>query len=395
MPVLTRSPRRGQRARRVVTGASSAIILTLVAVGGVVLPAAVAAPNSERVTICHRTHAVTNPYRLITVSANAADGFGANDHSSHNLAYETGGITYPVFDPTVSYPSNAKHWGDIIPPVRNGAGLNWTAPNAQAIYSGTGAYYGLCGRLSAKQFFDLEVAAGVNPADVLADLDDQSSLEDQKLKDELGITNFSDLDPSNLPSGFESVPPTPRGPRPPVGYGPEKGMQKIAVLVWYDLDRDGEYDVDELPAPGVDVVLNEVAAPAPASLGSTSTLTPAAGGYVTDANGLVIIDSVNAGQWEVGATKPTETDVTYDSEGTTDDGMAQVDVPADSAGFAWVGLVPAGTTTEGGTRGGEALAATGPSTTVMPLLAGAASLLLLGFALRRGLPSARRRPAAR
>lgn len=84
----------------------------------------------KRVTICHRTSAVTNPYRMIEVSVDSIDGSlgdGAHDHTGH------GG---PAFDPTKAYerPLGPDAWGDIIPPYRWGPdgsdvfpGLNWTA----------------------------------------------------------------------------------------------------------------------------------------------------------------------------------------------------------------------------------------------------------------------------
>ena len=145
--------------RRLAAGlAGASALAVLVGLAGAA-PAAMSAPGSNKVTICHRTHSVTNPYRMITVSANAADGLGRADHTGHDLAFELDGTTYPVFDPALTYPPNQKHWGDIIPPVRSSPGLNWMAAGAQDIYSGTGAAYGLCTRMSAKQFCDVEVAA--------------------------------------------------------------------------------------------------------------------------------------------------------------------------------------------------------------------------------------------
>lgn len=392
MPTLARSP------RRLTAAASTTLVLGILLAAGAVVPSATGAPGGERVTICHRTHATTNPYRLITVSANAADGLGANDHSSHDDLYVDGATSYPVFDPTVDYPANQKLWGDIIPPVRNGDGLNWTTAG-QAIYAGTGSSFGLCRRLSAKQFYDLEVAAGEDPAEVLADLDEQSSLDDAAELEQLGIDSFSDLDPAALPDGFTNSPPAPLGVRPPAGYVAEPGRQKIAVFVWYDTDRDGAYDENESPASGIDVTVGEVVVVTSAGFGVPSTLVMAADTLVTDADGLVIKNDIPAGQWEIGATPPDAHDVTYDSEGLANDGEAQVDVPANSAGFAWVGLVP---TDDGGTGGGDegagdgdpALADTGAAETAW-MLGVASALLLLGFALLARAARLRRRAAAR
>lgn len=401
MPVTARSPHRRT------AGASATIVLALVLAAGAVVPAAVSAPGGSRVTICHRTHAVTNPYRLITVNANAADGVGSADHSGHDLAYEADGTVYPIFTSSVSYPPNEKHWGDIIPPVRNSPGLNWTVPGAQEIYSGAGASFGLCGRLSAKQFYDLEVAAGIDPLEVLADLEDQGSLEDAALKAALGISSFTELDPNAMPAGFDSVPDAPQGVRPPSGYGAEAGRQKLAVFVWFDLDRDGAHDEGEPPAPGVAVSVGEVLQVASAGPAGGSTLVMAAGDLVTDADGLVVIDTLTVGQWDVAATLPVDTAVTFDSEGTTDDGQAQVDVPADSAGFAWIGLVSTAAGPGDGDGGdgadpedpnfagdaGDQLAATGSAAEPALLVGAAGALMVLGLVVARG-PLAARRPTA-
>jgi hypothetical protein len=87
----------------------------------------VACPVKKKVTLCHATAAVKNPYRMITVNEAAADGVAGNsgqrpDHFSH---------TGPIFDPATA--TNGGGWGDIIPPVNNNGGLNWTA-EGQAIY---------------------------------------------------------------------------------------------------------------------------------------------------------------------------------------------------------------------------------------------------------------------
>jgi uncharacterized repeat protein (TIGR01451 family) len=91
-------------------------------------------PVPVKVTICHRTNSVSNPYNKITVSLNAVDGEGHSDHQGH----DEGGI----FDPAVDYPPNQKDWGDIIPPFdENGdqipdpsfpGSLNW--PLGQTIF---------------------------------------------------------------------------------------------------------------------------------------------------------------------------------------------------------------------------------------------------------------------
>lgn len=75
--------------------AAAVVVAALVAVGAVgVVPGLVApaAAASAKVTICHRTHSVTNPYRRISVSGHAVTR--NNGHKGHNAA---------VFDPGFAY----------------------------------------------------------------------------------------------------------------------------------------------------------------------------------------------------------------------------------------------------------------------------------------------------
>src|SRR6478609_3260343 len=84
---------------------------------GLALPRAVSATQVEdqKVTICHRTNSVTNPYVEITV-----DGQGNNDHSQH-----TGPLVTSTSDAQTLKDNHVK-WGDIIPPVEGVTdGLNW------------------------------------------------------------------------------------------------------------------------------------------------------------------------------------------------------------------------------------------------------------------------------
>ncbi len=63
----------------------------------------------HRVTICHATNSVSNPYVRMTVGEAAVDGQFGNDngHGDHLLKHEG-----PLFDAANPVPG----WGDIIPP---------------------------------------------------------------------------------------------------------------------------------------------------------------------------------------------------------------------------------------------------------------------------------------
>jgi len=118
----------------------------------------VAEAAPAKVTLCHRTRALTNPYRRITVSFNAANGNGGNDHQSHAESPTTG-----PFDPSVHDSSN-KTWGDIIPGndvhgIQQVSAANWTE-RGQAIFYGTGDTAGLCGKMTAAEFYDIATTSG-------------------------------------------------------------------------------------------------------------------------------------------------------------------------------------------------------------------------------------------
>jgi hypothetical protein len=300
------------------------------------------ARTASKVTICHRTNATTNPYRRITVSKNAADGQGNNDHTSHNESYNDGSTTHYVFNKDVTYPNNQKDWGDIIPPFENGGntnpGYNWDATNAQSIYNGTDGYFGACKSLNAKQYIDAQVANRDSSETeeqaktrALQELDDMGANEDAELKSDLG-GSFSGADPDELDTKLDALTIPPSGPTPPSAIA-----QSIAGVVWIDLDRDGNEDPGEPRARGVEVSLDD---PAGAGSVSTASVHSQATTYITtDATGAFLFTSIAEGEWLVAATPPASLEVTYDSEGAASDGQALVLVPAGASGFGWVGLV--------------------------------------------------------
>lgn len=292
----------------------SAMIASLCAV---VVPSvgAYAAPsNPDKVTICHRTHATNNPYRMITISKSSVDGplnprssgsssNAAGDHAGivHNKHNQGGSFLtewdpdFPiyntqkigtnandpvvaadnpvrVFDPSYPYTPNKKMWEDIIPPFTSGgvnfAGLNWTE-KGKAIYYGQTLngvnYAGLCKKMGARQYYDSEVGTGAGqggqtPNNVLDDIKDQgNTTQDGTFNSR---PNLSDL-PSEVPDN--------KGPKSPSklndlitnlqtqnnGKSANQMTQAIAGVVWYDDNRDGVQDVPERLAQGVGIVLKD------------------------------------------------------------------------------------------------------------------------------------------
>lgn len=259
-----------QRALAILTAA------VVASFGLVVIPqeSADAAPRARaanpKVTICHRTHATTNPYRKITVSANAVDGelngpttpTGGNsggdhagsvhngylngqgnnpnyvDPNTHYIPLVVGGNTIQVrvFDPTYTYQPNNKVWEDIIPPFTvertqgnttttyKFPGLNWNAIG-QAIYYGTTYngvdYSGLCNETGAKEYGQAEYNAwladypslnnGQQPNDgqkTSKKNDIVSEIRDQEADGD-NVANNANFD--NLPSKAQK----PKGPNKP------------------------------------------------------------------------------------------------------------------------------------------------------------------------------------
>ena len=137
----------------------------------------------DKVTLCHRTHAVTNPYRLITVSVSSVVSTKANSngHDTHNSdkQHDNGGKgTGPFPGIWDGVNNNTKFWGDIIPPftyldgttVKKYPGLNWS-PNWSApefsIQNNqnwiTDKDFGAALKLTANDVYDKAVANCINP----------------------------------------------------------------------------------------------------------------------------------------------------------------------------------------------------------------------------------------
>ena len=154
----------------------------------------ITAPVVSRVTLCHATASVRNPYRVITVSVNSivSSSGETNGHGDHGKDIippftRSGGVTYP-----------GKNWDDTWPtPIPTSGWL--TAANMAAVVpgttsdrrtelakcisladsgGGTGALTPEAQEIDAPQdFFNVMVAEGIDPEDVLEDLAGQGALD--------------------------------------------------------------------------------------------------------------------------------------------------------------------------------------------------------------------------
>ena len=344
----------------------------------------------DRVTICHRTHATTNPYRMITVSASSivgslADGSPIRGHGKHATdARRYDPPLYGTFDPNKSYKPNAKLWGDIIPPFEDNAtggifeGLNWTWGNiastdtildktefGTATTSGTNATAqaavdlckGASGTLTSRQLFDLERKNGQKRSDILDELADTDQYEPEVYKEK-----------GNLDKEL----PTREGPKDVPTTGID---QSLAGKVWLDVNRNGFQEDNEPYMANVQVTVQQGNSPNAMGrftgfgtgakffekelganiatqfldnafnklspvINSIRSLFGMATTYTvyTDKNGSYLFVSLAAGEWNVTGLVPAGLEVTYDSFAGAD---ANVDATVPVGGFAytWIGLV--------------------------------------------------------
>lgn len=303
-----------------------------------------AAPAPKKVTICHRTHATTNPYVRITVSessiSNAANKHGGSKHNKSYPANPASAVPSPnVYNPLTTYPSNEKNWGDIIPNVYTdgtpftaaGSSTNFTGAGV-LIWNGTAPYADYCKPRSARDLFELEKANGVPESEILNDLEESGADEFVTQLSACGgtfvgcaveklgtptstsstTTTLAGAVPATTVAGAvttTTAPVTSRGgssspgvtSRPGTALTPGKGG--IQTQIWIDVNRDGVKDDDEPYLGGIKVTIT-----GPGGVTTTKT---------TDKDGFISFTDLAPGAWTVVPVLPSgDLEKVYDSDGT-------------------------------------------------------------------------------
>ncbi len=171
-----------------------------------VSPVSAARAKAIKYGVCHRTNAIKNPYRFITVAWSSVDPNGnGHDNPVHD------GPVFNIANPAASHGTTPRdsglgseaggsnnRWGDIFVASRlNGNGNNFNSNNwdvaGQAIFNGaTFTYNGVtkaaCRQMSAVEYIASEREENPNKpmADIMAELDDMEAAEDVALKQALG-----------------------------------------------------------------------------------------------------------------------------------------------------------------------------------------------------------------
>jgi len=324
---------------------ASAVIVPTVAF---VVPQAVqAAPPTSKVTVCHRTHSVTNPYVRITVAqssiGNGNGKHGGNSHDQWSNVLFGSKPSPNVFNPSTNYtPAPEKKWGDIIPLTDTGgsnitgsaavvAGLNYTGAGL-AIYNGTAPYAGLCGTMNARDFYEVERANGIAASDILADLDEMQADEFASALsscggtfagcavNNLGSTSISIVTTTTVASTTTTVAPTTtvRGATTTTVRGATTtttvaATRKLKGTLWIDANRDGKKDSSEKVLASYTVTVK-------AGTGNSSTQTYT---VITDSAGNYEVANIPAGNWIV--TPAALPSANYEKVFDTDSSTASAD----------------------------------------------------------------------
>jgi LPXTG-motif cell wall-anchored protein len=326
---------------------------------------------SDKVTICHRTSSVTNPYVQITI-AQSSIGSSANKHggSKHDDWPNSPSASKPVpnvFNPATTYTSSQKKWGDIIPLVdvsgnpltgtaAGAAGLNYIGMG-ESIYNGTGIYAGLCGNFNQTAFCNAESEAGITGADLQADIDALEIPEFTSCALSMTTTTIAGATTTTIAgttattiAGTTATTVTPK--------------RKLKGKLWVDANRDGKKDVTELVLMNYTVTLS--AGPGNSSI-QTYTVK-------TDADGNYEVADLPAGEWIVRpASLPSKDyDMVYDSDSnmTTVDWAVVASVPTSGEATADFAAALSVTAVLSGLK--DTLGAVAVTTASVPAIASAA-----------------------
>ena len=298
-----------------------------------------AAPASGKVIVCHRTHSVKNPYVRITVAqSSVGNGNGKHGGNSHNqystVLFPSGKPNPNVFNLSVTYtPAPEKKWGDIISFTdTNGnaltgnaaqvAGLNNTGIGAE-IFNSTGLYAGLCKSRTPRDYYEIEVIEGGQPAaDVLADMNEFDADEFTSAKSSCG-GSFTGCAASNLGTPTADAPTTTIATSTTVAVTETtvKGATTTTVLatrklkgkLWIDANRNGKKDATEKILSGYTVTVT-------ADSGNSSTQSYT---ITTDAAGNYEIPNIPAGNWIVSPLALPSTN--YEKVFDTDSNLSSAD----------------------------------------------------------------------
>lgn len=351
------------------------IFFRLVTVAGLVVSGsaavaniAQAAPASDKVVICHRTHSVKNPYVRITVAqrsvGNGNGKHGGNSHDQWSNVLFSSKPSPNVFNPAVTYsPAPEKKWGDIIAQTDVSgnaltgnaalvAGLNNTGIGAQ-IFNGTGAYAGLCKTMTPRDYYEVEVIEGGQPpSSVLTEMDEFDSDEFATALAACSGT-FATCNAATLGSPTAAAPTTTVAPATTVAAATTTTVRgattttvrgsssvtattvaatrKLTGKIWIDSNRDGKKDSSEK-------ILANHAVTVKAGPGNSSTQTFT---VKTDSAGNYEVADLPAGNWVVTAASVGNSNYenVFDSDSgtTSSDWVVTASVPSTgtaSADFA-------------------------------------------------------------
>lgn len=192
------------RSRFLIAIGTIASLLVVAPIGVNMVEAARA--KATKYGVCHRTNAIKNPYRFITVAWSSVDPNGnGHDNPAHD------GPVFNTANPAASHGTTPRdsglgseaggsnnRWGDIFVASRgNGNGNNFNSNNwttaGQAIFNGaTFTYNGVtkaaCRQMSVNEYIASEREENPNKpmSDIMTELDEMEAAEDIAVKQSLG-----------------------------------------------------------------------------------------------------------------------------------------------------------------------------------------------------------------